>query len=209
MAEIEIRNLVLGMVATNTYFVMNQQTKEMLLIDPADEPEAIEQQVLKMGGEPKAVLLTHGHFDHMMAASACAARYGVPVCAHELEEEVLENAQYNLSGQWMHAYTMRADQLVKDGDILDLAGFKICVYHTPGHTQGSVCYYLPEEAVLFSGDTIFAQSYGRTDFPTSSMTDMQKSVARILRTLPDHTDIYPGHNETTTIAIEKRYNPLA
>lgn len=209
MAEIEIRSIVLGMVSTNCYLVMNRETKETILIDPADRQEQIEQQLLKMGGRPVAVLLTHGHFDHMMAADACRQRYQIPVYVHEKEEEVLENARLNLSSLWTSAYTMKADHLVKEGDLLELAGFRIQVYHTPGHTQGSVCYYLPEQEVLFSGDTIFAQSYGRTDFPTSSSGQMQMSIKRILAEFPDQTRIYPGHNEETAIAIEKRYNPLA
>lgn len=209
MAEIEIRSIVLGMVSTNCYLVMNRDTNETLLIDPADSWEQIEQQLLKMGGSPAAILLTHGHFDHMMAADMCRKQYHIPVYAHEKDEEVLENAALNLSGLWMSAYTMKADRLVKEGELLELAGFKIQVYHTPGHTQGSVCYYLPEQEVLFSGDTIFAQSYGRTDFPTSSSGQMQTSIKRILVEFPDETRIYPGHNEQTTIAVEKRYNPLA
>lgn len=209
MAEIMVRSLVLGMVATNCYFVMNQETKEMLLIDPADDLEAIDQQVFKMGGRPVAILLTHGHFDHMMAAADGREKYQIPVYAHQLEQEVLEHLEYNLSGRWLNAYSMKADQLVSDGDVLELAGFQIQVLHTPGHTQGSSCYYLPEEGKLFSGDTLFAQSYGRTDFPTSSMGDMQSSIKRLLSTLPEETEVFPGHNESTSISIEKRYNPLA
>lgn len=209
MADMKIRSLVLGMVATNCYFVMNQETNELLLIDPADNLEAIQQQVLKMDGKPSAVLLTHGHFDHILAAADLRDKYQIPVYIHRLEEEVLERPDLNLSGQWMNAFSMKADQLVQEGDSIELAGFKIQVLHTPGHTQGSVCYYFPDEAVLFSGDTLFAQSYGRTDFPTSSMNQMQLSITRLLSTLPEETKVYPGHSESTDISIEKRYNPLA
>lgn len=199
MAKIEIRNLVLGMVATNCYFVKNTESGEMLLVDPADNFEAIRQQVLKMCGKPVAVLLTHGHFDHIMAAADCRKEWNIPVYAHKLEQEVLNSAGVNLSGQWMSPYTMTADRTVEDMDELCLAGFDIQVLHTPGHTQGSVCYYLKAEQVLFSGDTLFAQSYGRTDFPTSSMRQMQSSIGRILSELPEETVVYPGHNESTSI----------
>ena len=209
MAKIMVRSLVLGMVATNCYFVMNQETKEMLLIDPADDLEAIDQQVLKMGGKPVAILLTHGHFDHILAAADCREKYQIPVYAHQLEQEVLERSKYNLSSRWSDAYSMKADHLAVDKEELELGGFQIQVLHTPGHTQGSVCYYFPVEGMLFSGDTLFAQSYGRTDFPTSSMSDMQSSITRLLSTLPEATEVYPGHNESTSISIEKRYNPLA
>lgn len=115
----------------------------------------------------------------------------------------------NLSGSWASAHVLLADQWVCDGKKLDLAGFSIEVFHTPGHTAGSCCYYLPEEEVLFSGDTLFAQSVGRTDFPTGSGADMQASVKRLLKELPETTRVCPGHNEETTIGYEKRYNPFA
>lgn len=209
MAEIIVQNLVLGMVATNTYFLMNPETKEMLLADPADEAEAIERKVSAIGGKPTAVLLTHGHYDHMLAADAVRQKYGIQVYVHELDEPVLEDAALNLSGFWSRPYTMKADCLVKEGDVLRLAGFEIRVMHTPGHTQGSACYYFPEQKILLSGDTLFCESYGRTDFPTSSAGDMQKSVRRLLTELPEDTAVYPGHQCSTSIDMEKRFNPLA
>ena len=209
MAEMKIQNLVLGMVATNCYFLKNAGTGEMILVDPADEAEAIERKVEALGGKPVAVLLTHGHYDHMLAADAVRKRYQIPVYVHELDEAVLEDASLNLSGFWSSSHTMKADRLVKEGDVFRLADFEVRVLHTPGHTRGSACYYFPEQKVLLSGDTLFCQSYGRTDFPTSSMRDMQKSVRRLLTELPEDTAVYPGHEMSTTIAMEKRYNPLA
>ena len=209
MAEIIVQNLVLGMVATNTYFLMNPETKEMLLVDPADEAGAIEQKVSAMGGTPRAVLLTHGHYDHMLAADEVRKKYGIQVYAHELEEQVLENPSLNLSGFWSSPYSMKADCLVKEGDVLRLAGWEIHGMHTPGHTLGSVCYYFPEQNILRSGDTLFCESYGRTDYPTSSARDMQNSIKRLLRELPEDTAVYPGHQCSTSIDMEKRFNPLA
>lgn len=209
MAEMIVQNQVLGMVGTNTYFLMNRETKEMLLVDPADEAEAIEEKVSAMGGKPVAVLLTHGHYDHMLAADAVRKKYGIKVYVHELDEPVLEDAALNLSGFWSSAYTMKADVLVKEGEELQLAGCRIRVLHTPGHTQGSACYYFPEQKFLISGDTLFFESYGRTDFPTSSAKDMQKSVRRLLAELPEDTAVYPGHQCSTSIDMEKRFNPLA
>ena len=206
---IKIRNRVLGMVETNCYFVQNPETREMLVIDPAASPEEIEQEIAAMDGIPKAILLTHGHFDHMLAADEIRKRYGIPVLASETEQALLQNSEENLSASWSGAYTMKADQLVKDGETLTLAGFSIHVIATPGHTAGSVCYYLPEENVLFSGDTLFCESYGRYDFPTSSGRSLVASVKKLLRELPDDVIVYPGHNEETTMEHEKRYNPLA
>ncbi|MDD3278099.1 MAG: MBL fold metallo-hydrolase [Lachnospiraceae bacterium] len=209
MSKIEIKNLVLGSVSTNCYFAMNPDTKELIIIDPADRFMDIDRQVMKMGGKPVAVLLTHGHYDHILAAEKCREKYHIPVYAHYFEESVLANAEVNLSAAWDMPYTIKPDVTVKDQEVLKLAGYEIKVLHTPGHTTGSVCYYIETEQTLFSGDTLFAQSYGRTDFPTSSSRDMKTSIRRLLTELPDQTRVYPGHNEETSIAVEKRYNPLA
>ena len=209
MAEMKVQNLVLGMVATNCYFLLNTDTKELILVDPADESEAIEEKVRALEGMPVAILLTHGHFDHMLAADELRKKYQIPVYVHELDETVLEDASLNLSGLWSSSFTMKADKQLKDAEVFRLAGFEIQVLHTPGHTVGSACYYFPEQKVLMSGDTLFCQSYGRTDFPTSSTRDMRASIQRLLRELPEDTAVYPGHEMATTIAMEKRYNPLA
>ena len=209
MKEITVKNLVLGMLGTNCWFLRNPETGELLIADPADSPEQIIQQAAAMEGTPVAILLTHGHYDHMLAAEAVSKRFGIPVYAHEAEQEVLRDAQKNLSAAWSSPYTMEADRTVKEGDVLTLAGYEIWVMHTPGHTKGSVCYYLPEAGVLLSGDTLFCESYGRYDFPTSSGRDLVASVKRLLRELPENVKVYPGHNESTEIGYEKRYNPLA
>lgn len=208
MSKLRINSLVLGMVATNCYLVQNTETEELLIVDPADSPERIGQQAAKMGGRVCAVLLTHGHFDHMTAADACRKKYGVPIYACGEEREVLRNPSYNLSGMWASPLTLEADVYVEDKELLNLAGFEIEVLHTPGHTAGSVCYYIRAEHTLLSGDTLFAGSYGRTDFPTASMQKMRESIRRLME-LPEDTDVRPGHGEATTIAEEKRYNPLA
>lgn len=205
----KIEQLVLGMVSTNTWFLMNTESKEMVILDPADEAERIEQKIVQMEGIPKAVLLTHGHFDHMMAAEALQQRYGISVYALREEKALLENPGMNLSGLWANPYSFMPDQWVMDNEELSLAGFSIQVFHTPGHTAGSCCYYIKEENVLFSGDTLFAGSVGRTDFPTSDGGKMRESVHFLLEKFPDETKVYPGHNEETTIGYEKRYNPFA
>lgn len=204
-----IEQKVLGMVSTNTWFLKNKETGALLIIDPADQPLLIQQKITSMEGKPEAILLTHGHFDHMMAADAVRSMYGIPVLALEEEKNLLENPGYNLSGSWAAPCSLQADRWLKDQEILELAGFTIRVLHTPGHTQGSCCYYLEEEGVLFSGDTLFAGSVGRTDFPTSSTRQMMNSVHMLLEQLPGETKVFSGHGEETTIAYEKRYNPFA
>lgn len=145
----------------------------------------------------------------MLAADALRSAYDIPVYACIQEKNLLKNARYNLSASWASPHVMEADRYLADGETFREAGFEIRLLHTPGHTEGSCCYYLPEEAVLFSGDTLFAGSVGRTDFPTSSGADMRKSLQRLLSELPADTRVCPGHGEETTIAYEKRYNPFA
>ena len=209
MAKIQIQNLVLGMVGTNVFFLQNTDTKELIVIDPADRADVIDRKIGEMEGKPVAILLTHGHFDHIMAVEEIRQKYQIPLYAEEHEEEVLENPGKNLSAGWGQAVSLQADHLLKDGQEIELAGLRIRVLHTPGHTQGSCCFYLPEEKVLFSGDTLFYGSYGRIDFPTSSGMAMKASVQRLLNELPEDVDVYPGHEMFTRIAFEKRYNPLA
>lgn len=209
MANAQIEWMVLGMVSTNTYLVKNQDTGELLIIDPADEAGRIQEKIRQMEGKPAAILLTHGHFDHMMAADELRTVYDIPVYACRQEEELLKNSRYNLSASWASPHVMEADRYLEDGDVFQIAGFEIHMLYTPGHTGGSCCYYLPQEAVLFSGDTLFAGSVGRTDFPTSSGADIRKSLQRLLAQLPGDTRVCPGHGEETTIAYEKRYNPFA
>ncbi|QOV20846.1 MBL fold metallo-hydrolase [Blautia liquoris] len=209
MSDIVIKTLILGKIDTNCYLVMNKKNREILIIDPAAQAGDIENQIQKVQAIPTAILLTHGHFDHMMAAEELKEKYHIPVYACEQEQEVLESAKNNLSAAWASAYSMKADFLVSDEEELNLAGIRIVVLHTPGHTKGSICFYLSEEGILFSGDTLFAESYGRTDLLTGSMQQMRESISRLLTILPDNTKVYPGHGQTTEISVEKRYNPLA
>ena len=208
MGQIEIKSMTLGMVATNCYLIINKETKEALLIDPADNALRISNVIEENVCTLKAILLTHGHFDHIMALNELKKRYNVPVYAHEEEEDVLKQSSLNMSGMIGQIYTTQADIYVKDGEHLKRAGLDIIVLHTPGHTKGGVCYYLPEEKVLMSGDTLFHCSIGRTDFPTGSMSQLVRSVKEQLFVLPDDVQVYPGHDSVTSIGYEKQYNPF-
>ncbi|WP_411338080.1 MBL fold metallo-hydrolase [Ruminococcus gauvreauii] len=208
MNKAVIQNLILGQVGTNCLLIKNSETGEMLIVDPADSAGTISQAVTKLNGNPAAVLLTHGHFDHILAVDDLRDLYEIPVYAYEKEQDVLEDSLLNLSAAWDHAFTTKADVYVKDNEKLTLAGFEITVFYTPGHTHGSCCYYLEEEKILVSGDTLFAGSVGRMDFPTSSAADMNASIKRLLK-LPEDVEVWPGHEQSTTIGHEKRYNPFA
>ena len=208
MKKAMIEQLVLGMVGTNTWLIKNKESNELLIIDPADESARIDEKIDRMGGIPVAVLLTHGHFDHMLAADDLRDEYGIPIIACAAEQQVLTDSIKNLSGSWASAHVLLADQWVCDGKKLELAGFSIEVFHTPGHTAGGTCYYIESDKTLMSGDTLFAGSVGRTDYPTASSAAMMESLHDKLCKLPDDTDVYPGHGEFTTIGYEKQNNPF-
>ena len=196
-----------GPISENCYLLIDEKTNQAAVVDPGFLNDVLLNEIKKY--TVQRILLTHGHFDHIGACAALRAKYGIMVYAEEHEREVLTDPTRNLSASWASPVTAEADRYVKDGDILRLAGFEIHVYHTPGHTIGSCCYYFPEEKALFSGDTLFCESYGRTDLPTGSSHDMEESVQRILREIPPDTAVYTGHEMFTTIARERKYNPLA
>lgn len=204
-----VQSLCLGMVMTNVYFLMNDETGQMLIVDPADSPERIFGKVEEMHATPVAVLLTHGHFDHIMAVKEVAEKYNIPVIAAEAEEKLLADPALNMSGMTgMGSLSVKPDILVRDMDEMKLPGFKFRVMLTPGHTAGSCCYYFYEDKVLLSGDTLFCGSCGRTDFPTSSPAQMSRSLKRLVDELPEDVKVYPGHESETTIGFEKRMNPF-
>lgn len=206
----EITKLIVGMVQTNCYIVLNKEKKEAIVVDPGDDAAAIRNACQNLEVEVKAILLTHGHFDHIMAVEELRREWNVPVYACEKEKEVLSDDSLNLSDRFMgNEIHLKADVWLKDQELFELMGYRFQMIETPGHTEGSCCYYVESEKVLFSGDTLFEGSYGRVDFPTSSSRDMVHSVAQVLFDLPDDVKVYPGHMGATTIGEEKRYNPLA
>lgn len=208
MGKLELQQCVLGPVYTNCYIAKNKETGEALIIDPADSPSKIELKVNAMGARPVAVLLTHGHFDHIMGVEAVREKYQIPVYACRQEEEMLREPSVNMTDQMGKSCSIRPDVFLDDLQVFEAAGFSIQMIHTPGHTKGSCCYYLKEEGVLFSGDTLFCGSVGRTDFPGGSASQIRNSLHRLLAALPDDTNVYPGHDTSTTIGYEKRYNPF-
>jgi glyoxylase-like metal-dependent hydrolase (beta-lactamase superfamily II) len=207
MSKLKINHYVVGPVQTNCYFAINDETKELLIIDPGDKAAQLADRVRREGGKPVAILLTHGHFDHATAAEELAEEFGIKIYAHEKERQTLGDVQMNAS--WMiggHA-VFHADEFLKDEQEIDLAGFHIRVLYTPGHTKGGCCYYLPYEEVVFSGDTLFCTSVGRSDLPGGSASELVRSIREKLMVLPDRTTVYPGHGDITTIENERMYNP--
>lgn len=209
MIQMQVEHLAVGPVQTNCYLAINKETKEAIIIDPGDDADRIGMRLKQLEAKPVAILLTHGHFDHAGAAKALAAQYDILVYAHEKEAETLEDSRMNLSGPLAGgATTYHADVFLKDEQELTLAGLHMRVLFTPGHTPGGCCYYFPREDVLFSGDSLFCGSVGRTDFPGGSMRTLVDSVRSKLMSLPENTIVYPGHDIETTIEQERMYNPF-
>ncbi|SDB07013.1 MBL fold metallo-hydrolase [Eubacterium oxidoreducens] len=204
-----VKNYEVGPVMTNCYFLINEDTKELVVIDPGDEAQRLIGEIDKLGCKPQAILLTHGHFDHAGAAAQVGEHYAIPIIAHEEEKETLENPRFNLGGMMGGAPAVyHADLFVKDEQILEYAGFVIKVLFTPGHTPGGCSFYVEEQKLLFSGDALFHQSIGRTDFPNGSTSTLVRAVKEKLLTLPADTNVFPGHEQLTTIGFEKQYNPF-
>lgn len=196
------------MVGTNCYVVYNEETRACFVVDPAVPSDLVIEFIKTEGLILQGILLTHGHFDHIMGIDALCRAYPVPVYASILEELVLTDPDVNLSSAYGMGYTVTDVRFLEDEEHVELAGYEIRMISTPGHTVGGCCYYLPKEEVLFSGDTLFAGSVGRTDFPTGSMGTLVRSVKERLLVLPEDTQVYPGHMEATTIGFEKENNPF-
>lgn len=207
VTPLRIEIYVVSEFQTNCYFAINDDTKEVLIIDPGASAEKLAEKVKESNLKPVAILLTHGHLDHAGAAEALAELLDVKIYAHEHEKETLENPGINLSGWSGGQKAYHADIYLKDEQEIDLAGFHIRVLHTPGHTVGGCCFYFSYQNTLFSGDTLFQMSVGRTDFPKGSASQLIRSIESKLMILPDETAVYTGHGDMTTIGTERMYNP--
>lgn len=204
----KVKKFVTGIISTNCYLAINEDTKCAVIIDPAACPPGLLNYINEEGIKPEAILLTHAHFDHIMGIDGLRKAYQLPVYVQEDDLEMLEDPQWNQSSVYTAGYTFSGAEGVRDGQILMKAGFRFQVLHTPGHTPGGCCYYVEEEGILFSGDTLFQSSVGRTDFPGSSMSDLIHGIREKLMVLPDNTLVYPGHMGETTIGYEKENNPF-
>lgn len=208
MANLKIGRIVLGMCQTNCYFVYEEGGKDALVFDPADKGDYIYNGLRDKGFCVAAILLTHGHFDHIWGVEALKELSGAKVYAFEEEKEVCENPSVNVSKGAGRACAITADFYLKDGEEISVSGIRCKLIATPGHTKGSCCYYFEDDKILISGDTLFQESVGRTDLPTGSMGTLVRSVRDRLLSLPEDVKVYPGHGESTTIGYEKKYNPF-
>ena len=192
---LKIHTMALGMYQTNCYIIHEENAKTCCVIDPGYDAGRVLNQVRQLGLTVGAILLTHGHFDHVGAVRDIAADTGcrVFICPEDLSMP-----------EMMTAGPLYYTDTYGEGDTLSLAGLTIHVIHTPGHTPGSVC--LLTENAMFSGDTLFAGSCGRVDLPGGDWSTILRSLKRLAAMQTDF-DVYPGHAESTTLSREKRYNP--
>jgi glyoxylase-like metal-dependent hydrolase (beta-lactamase superfamily II) len=207
----KIDYLILGGYQTNCYVLRNDESaRDCLILDPGLEAEELLEFLDEQKLNPAAVVLTHGHIDHIAGVALLRDRYPeIKVYIHNLDAEMLTEPINNLSSMTGSAFvTEPEDVSLQEGDVIDQAGVKLLVLHTPGHTPGGISLYSKQDGVVFVGDTLFADSIGRTDFPGGSMSQLLKSVREKLFTLPENTQVYPGHGPATTIAREKKYNPF-
>ena len=192
---INIKTLALGAYQTNTHLVWEENSPTCVVIDPGYEPDTILDEAKKLGKEITAVLLTHGHFDHVGGVRELAAETGCPVYLHEAE---LSMPPQMTAGPLFYTNTYG------EGDFVEAAGLSFKVLHTPGHTPGSICLLC--ENAMFSGDTLFWGSCGRTDLPGGSWATIRKSLLRLAELSGDY-DVYPGHGDATTLSFERKMNP--
>jgi glyoxylase-like metal-dependent hydrolase (beta-lactamase superfamily II) len=200
----QIRTFELGQLGTNCYIVWDEE--EAFIVDPADFTDEMRSLIAEEGLSVKYVILTHGHGDHVGGVSALLAAYpGALLAAGKDETPVLDDAGYNFTEYITgRAETFRPDLLLSDGDELTVGQVTLKVIATPGHTIGGISLLVP--GAVFSGDTLFRASIGRTDLPTGDFDELERSIREKLYTLPDETEVYPGHMGPTAIGYEKRYN---
>ena len=209
MSNFRIRTCTVGMVGTNCYLVYREDLKRAVIVDPGDNGAHILNTCRECGIIPEAVVLTHGHFDHIMAVPDVIRAFRVKLYAYEAEENMLADTKLNMTGGFRGPQTsLHADVLLHDGQELELLGTRWKVLFTPGHTAGSCCFYLPDEGIIFAGDTLFRGSYGRTDLATGNTIRIVSSIVDVLFALPDDTMVYTGHGDPTTIGFEKQGNPV-
>lgn len=202
-----LQTLTVGLIQTNCYIIGCEQTKEGIIIDPGGHPERILRAVREGDLRVHYVLNTHCHFDHMAANAEVVAATGAPLAIHPAERPVLESRG---GAVWFGVPVSPSpppDLELADGQTLEVGTLRLQVLHTPGHSPGSVTFYLPEEGVAFDGDVLFAMGVGRTDLPGGDWDTLMRSIGEVLFALPDETVLYPGHGPKTTVGQEKQFNP--
>jgi glyoxylase-like metal-dependent hydrolase (beta-lactamase superfamily II) len=205
----DVRMLTVGPIQENCFIARAEGSSRGVIIDPGEEPERILAVVRELGLEVEAVLLTHTHFDHVGAVAPVARETGAPVYVSEIERPVLADIMSYVPFAGIGPYeSYEADQVLRGGERLELAGLEIDVLFTPGHSPGHVSFAVPAERVVFSGDVLFQGSVGRTDLPGGDWNTLLASIGTLVESLPEDTTVYPGHMGITTLGAERRTNPF-
>ncbi len=204
----QVETLVLGMLATNCYILFDDGDGRAAVIDPPGEIKKIISTLHRLDLECVAILCTHGHVDHVAGAGPLSDATDAPVIIHPMDADALASPRTRLVGLMGGMMSARPRQVltVEDGDEIEVGTLKLKAMHTPGHTRGSMSFYLP--GALFCGDLIFQGSIGRTDLRGGSLQMLLESARRKVWPLPDETVIYPGHGPVTTLGVEKKSNPF-
>lgn len=194
----KVQRLVVGQLQTNCYLIWDQATKKAIIIDPGDDADFIIRKIQDFRLKPVLIIATHGHFDHVLAVTELKLAFQIPFLIHQADLFLLkrtrETACYFTSAE--ADPSLPPDKFIREGDLIKFDKEKLKVIETPGHTPGSICLY--QKGILFSGDTIFAQGVGRTDFAYSSSKELKKSLQKLFK-LPAKTKVYPGHGTETTV----------
>jgi glyoxylase-like metal-dependent hydrolase (beta-lactamase superfamily II) len=210
VVELEVRGVVVGLFRENCWIVGSRRRGEACVIDPGDEPGEILALARDMGVRITRIVASHAHLDHIMAVRPMVEATGAPFLLHQsdlgIAQHLPESARLWLGQEVPPPPT--PDAFPIDGQDIEVAGVTMRVLHTPGHTPGSLCLYAAEAGLLFSGDTLFRESIGRTDLPGGDTQSILRSIAERLFSLPDATRVLPGHMQETTIAHERAHNPF-
>lgn len=206
----QVYNIPTGAIDTNTYLVYdNDESKTGFLVDPGAYNQGISEKIRELGIDIKYIMLTHAHADHIMGVEGFKADFpDAKVVAHCDEREMLTDKDLNMSTSFGHPTEFEADIYVKDEDEIKVGDLNLKFLFTPGHSPGGMCIYIPDENTLFSGDTLFQCSIGRTDFPGCSFEALKNSIHEKLWPLPDETSVFPGHMGPTNIGFERKNNPF-
>jgi len=201
---LRIQTYPVGLLAVNCYLIHAEGSAEALIIDPGDEAAELAEEIKSQKLTLRGILLTHGHFDHIGAVPGLVERFGVPVYIHPGDAGLYASPQ-NCMPPWFSAVQGLP---APAAELPTAAGLSFSVLPTPGHSPGGVCYYFAQDGIVFSGDTLFAGSVGRTDFPGGNVADLMASIRTVLFRLPDDTRVLAGHNSPTTIGTERTTNPF-
>lgn len=199
----ELKRIPAGVYAANCYVIMDEETKEALIMDPGGDEEDIIEAIDNLGARVKYIVLTHGHIDHTGAVITLKKRYNVPVYIHTKDEELILKRTFMFG---VLDSSKGADGNLKDEDILNLGNIEVKCIETPGHTPGGVCFLVQNN--LFTGDTLFSGSIGRTDLTGGDFDTIIKSIKEKLMVLDNSVIVYPGHGPSSTIGREKQSNPF-